>query len=180
MSELEVRKSNIPEALRGVSPRDRRIVAEFMLDRDIWGAAKRAGMKTEKLSARFLQGLKSRLAPHIQAYEEEILTSLEVTNQRIMDEVTLLAFYDPKNLFAQDHFGHLVIKDFDELGEMSRCIAGVERVINLKDQTETIKVKLYSKADALEKLMRAKGMFKEAPNAGVALQLNVNFGGDDG
>ena len=176
MNEVEERRNTIPESLVSLKPRDRRIVAEFLLARDMWGAAQRAGLKTEKLSARFIHGLKARLAPHIQAYEDEILVSLEVTNQRIMDEVTLLAFHDPKHLFTQNSLGYLTIKNFDELGEMSRCIAGVERIVNLKDQTETIKVKLYSKADALEKLMRAKGMFKESASSGVALQLNVNFG----
>ena len=176
MKEITVRQSRIPTSLALLSPRDRRICAEFLLDRDIRGAAQRAGLKVDKLTTVFLQGLKKRLSPFINAYEDEILVSLEVSNQRIMDEVALLAFHDPKNLFERNHLGHIVVKDFDELGEMSRCIAGVERIINLKDQTETLKVKLYSKDAALEKLMRARGMFKDSPGVGVALQLNLDFG----
>ena len=177
MNELVVRKSNIPESLSALKPRDRRICAEFLQDRDIWGAASRSGMKTERLTNKFLQGLKKRLAPFINAYEEEILADIGISNQRIMDELALLAFYDPKNLFTQDSFGYITIRDFDELGELSRAIAGVERVVNTKDHTETIKVKLYSKTEALEKIMRAKGMFKDSASSGVNLQLNVNFGG---
>lgn len=178
MSELEVRKSTIPISLESLKPRDRRICAEFLQDRDIWGAAQRSGLKTDKLTNKFLQGLKKRLAPFINAYEEEILADIGISNQRIMDELALLAFYDPKHLFTQDSFGNVTIKDFDDLGELSRAIAGVERVVNFKDHTETIKVKLYSKTDALEKIMRAKGMFKDAASSGVAIQLNLKFGGE--
>lgn len=83
----------------------------------------------------------------------------DVTIDRIIQELKLISFFDPKELYNND--GSMKeIKDMTE--EVRRAIAEIkveELIINAKVSKKKTSVKMYSKLDSIEKFAKHLGFY---------------------
>ncbi|HXF12235.1 MAG TPA: terminase small subunit [Terriglobales bacterium] len=151
-----------------LSPKQKRFIAEYLANGlNATKAAISAGYSkktADTQAARLLVNVK--VAEVISKKTEKIMTKLDISVERTLNEVGRLAFLDVRNLFEPD--GSL--KQIDKLDDDSAaCIAGLE-VSDIWDAGEgeqksiigTLKkVKLADKGAALDKLMRYHSLYKD-------------------
>jgi hypothetical protein len=99
---------------------------------------------------KFFRSAKGRLA--LKKYIEGIIgLNKDTLELRIIDIYMLQAFYDPSDII--DANGRLVVDDLKELGDLSKCIEGIETTYT-RTGVPIIKVKLVDRQKALEQLAR--------------------------
>jgi phage terminase small subunit len=85
----------------------------------------------------------------IKEYLDDVIEKYKDTLEyEIVKVYKILAFYDPSDII--DVKGALIVKDLEDLGELSIVIKGIEKTY--KDGYEVIKVKLADREDALKQL----------------------------
>lgn len=164
---------------RGMTVRQQRFVDEYLVDLDANAAARRAGYseKVARHSApRIMRqpGVAEAIAKAMAARSKRT----QITADRVIEEVARIAFSDLRALFRED--GSLKpISEWPD--DVARAVAAVE-VDELHEGSgkarvrvgSTRKVKLWSKVEAIDKLMRHLGLLKEQPAAEVNLNVTVN------
>jgi len=145
---------------RGLTPKQRRFVQEYLKDLNATKAATRAGYSAktaEHIGYQLLQ--KTTVQEQIQKAQEKIAAKSEKTVDDIVRELTRLAF---SNMSEYVEFGGkkgLVIKDISEMGEdAKRCVSEVS--ITKSKGGGRLAFKLYDKVKALELLGRYLGAEK--------------------
>ena len=109
---------------KGLPNRQARFVAEYLIDMNATNAAIRAGYskKTAGVQGPRLLG-NVRVAAQIAEKTGKRLARLEITADRVLQELAKLAFYDPGALLESD--GSMKqIKDIDDVTRMA--VAGLE------------------------------------------------------
>jgi phage terminase small subunit len=102
---------------------------------------------------------KAYIKQAIKDYLDEILSQYKNTLEyEIIQTYKIRAFYNTEDII--DHEGKLVVKELKELGELTRCIDGIETTINTQG-IENRKVKLANRESALEKLSTYMGLLKQ-------------------
>lgn len=144
---------------------------EFMVDLNGTQAAIRS-----KYSEKTAQEQASRLLSNvmiqnrIQELKEKRSEKVEITAERVLKEIALLAFSNIPDYFKQIGNGSvytLTLKQFEDMPEdASRAISGIEQNIT-KDGDIVYKVKLWDKSKNLEMLCRHLGIAKEQVQHGV-------------
>jgi phage terminase small subunit len=169
MTKLAAKTNDTPRWAAELSLRERRFVEEYIIDLCGRAAAVRAGLgKSIKSSTEIASRMrkKATVAAAISALMAE---RGGVTAVSVVDEIAKIArakFSD----FARIEDGRLIITDTAQLTEdQQACIAEISETVG--EHGRTIKIRLHSKLDALEKLMKALGMYKEkheisGPNGG--------------
>lgn len=151
-----------------MTPKQKRFVAEYLANGlNATRAAISAGYSKKNADtegARLLVNVK--VAAEISKKTEKVMTKLDISVERTLNEVGRLAFLDVRKLFESD--GSL--KQIDKLDDDSAaCIAGLE-VSDIWDSGEgeqksiigTLKkVKLSDKGAALDKLMRYHSLYQD-------------------
>lgn len=157
-------------------------VDEYLIDFHGEKAAVRAGYAPK--SARS-QASKMLALPKVQKYlkkkQNKIANKLEITAERVLQELGRVAFSDVRNLF-DDNGAMKPIQSMDR--KTTASLAGIEITTSQsepdKDGTivveHTYKIKQWDKNSALEKLAKHLGMFKED---GTSLNVNVTIEGRD-
>jgi len=156
---------------RPTQERQERFIDEYLIDFNASRAAIAAGY-SKKTARSQGQRLLTRadIASKIDAKKAEKLIRLEITADRVLQELAKLAFYDPADLFEDD--GSLKqIKDLD--GNTRMALAGLEvtELFEGKDepdgpQQKTVygllkKIKLADKGQNLERLGRYFKLFTD-------------------
>lgn len=139
-------------------------------DPEMRGNAKRCYMSAFNASASSAEHNGPRLLKnvHVTAFlshkREQAVASVDITEERILQELACLAFFDPARMF--DANGNLLhVPDMDE--QMRRALMGIDVVRSSMGKDEdkieftTSKVKLSTKTPNLELLMKYMGMLKE-------------------
>lgn len=174
----------------GMSEKQRRFVAEYLVDLNATQAAIRAGysVKTaESQGSRLLR--KVQVAEAVQAGQAKRLGKLEITAERVLREIACLAFSDVRKLF--DATGRL--RPIHELEDDVAAALGsieLEREKTTRKATDVeevtveecvVKVKEWDKLRALEMLAKNLGLVKEQHEhggaGGGAIPFKVSFGG---
>lgn len=110
---------------------------------------------------------------YIREFAEERQRRLIVKVDRIVEEQARIAFADIRNYFTWDA-GEIVLKDSAMLDEnASRAIERLEMTTHespMGEVTKRVKIKLHSKAAALEALAKHLGMYTERHD------VNVTYG----
>ena len=173
---------------RSLNPRQARFVAEYCVSLNATSAAIAAGYSeksAEYLGYQLLQ--KPPVRDAIAAKLGKVCGKLEISAQRVLEELAKLAFYDPGDFFETD--GSLKgIKELD--ADTRRAIAGLEvtELFEGKDvadgpQQKTVygllkKIKLTDKRAALELLGKYLKLFTDRSEisgpGGGAVQIEVN------
>jgi len=107
-----------------LTPKQQMFVKEYLVDLNGAAAARRAGYSeknSDDLAAQLLR--KTHVAAAIQAAMDKRASKVELTAERILEEVKHAAFLDPLDLFSDD--GKLLpLKQMPEAAR--RAIAGIE------------------------------------------------------
>lgn len=117
----------------------------------------------------------ARVTKLIAGAAKRATTKLDITAERVMQEVARIAFSDTRRLYRDDG----TLKAPAELDDdTAAAVAGmeVEAVTTAgkkRRTTTTSKIKLWDKGQALEKAMRHLGMF-EVDNQQRQVQLSLN------
>lgn len=137
-----------------LTPKQEMFVKEYLIDLNATAAARRAGYSSktaEQQAARLLVNVK--VATSIQKGMDKRAAKIELTSERVLEEIKHSAFLDPIELFADD--GTLLpLKQIPE--HARRAIAGIE-VLEVFDGTGESrqlvgylkKIKLVSKEGTL-------------------------------
>lgn len=152
--------------------------------RESYNASK---MKPETINNKaYILSNKGEVRARIKQLQEEAEKRNEVTIDRILKELKLISFLDPRQLF--DENGDL--KDVKDLPEdVARAIAEVkveEVVMNKMSKRVKTTVKMYSKLDAIEKIAKHLGFYqkdneqqgKSAADMFLAVMMSATGHGD--
>jgi phage terminase small subunit len=149
-----------------LAPRRAQFVAEYLIDLNATRAAERAGYSPKTAYSQGQRLLKNvEVQGAIQAAMDKRATKLEITADRVLQEIAKLAFFDPAAFFEDD--GSLKrIQDLDAHTRMA--IAGIEVVELFEGSGEQKhaygllkKVKLADKGRNLERLGRHLKLFTD-------------------
>jgi phage terminase small subunit len=152
--------------MKDLAPRQAQFVAEYLIDLNATRAAERAGYSPKTAYSqgqRMLTNVEIRKA--IQAAMDKRAHKLEITADRVLQEIAKLAFFDPAAFFEDD--GSLKrIQDLDEHTRMA--IAGIEVVELFEGSGEQKhaygllkKIKIADKGQNLERLGRHLKLFTD-------------------
>jgi phage terminase small subunit len=149
---------------KGLTPKQRRFVAEYGVDLNATQAAIRAGYAKGSANVTGCQLLANPNIAHLVAKSQsKHLEVANITAERVMQELGRLAFANLPSFYRED--GSL--KSMGELTpEQGAALAGVEtmqRNVTAGDgETETVyKVKLWDKPRSLDTLVKVLGMVTE-------------------
>jgi len=140
--------------------RQQRFVDEYLIDLNATQAAIRAGYSAKTantIGPRLLVNV--RVAAEIERRKAKASTKLEITRDRVLKELARIAFSDLRRVVDFGP-GGVTLKEGSELADDDAvAIESVGQSFN--QYGPTVKVKLYSKTDALEKLAKHLGLFNE-------------------
>lgn len=99
--------------------------------------------------------------PYTQKLLSEIATEIaekaDVTQERVIKEISAIAFFDPRKLFKSDG----TPKPLHELDDATAAAVSSIKKIKMNDDWETLEYKIADKNSALEKLMRHLGLYQQ-------------------
>ena len=135
-----------------------RFVEEYLVDLNASAAARRAGysQKTaEWIGPQLLT--KSHVQEYLQSAQRERSARTGITADRVIAEIAKVAFADPRKVMSWGP-GGVELKDSESLTDADAAI--ISEVSESSSQSGTsVKVKLHSKLDALEKLAKHVGVY---------------------
>lgn len=142
-----------------LNDKQRLFVAEYIVDFNGAAAARRAGYaeKTARITAAKLL-TKANVQESIQTAIESRLKALDVTADRVLQELARIGFSDMRDYTAWGPRG-VRLKDYSELSEdAARAVSEVSQTITLNGGS--LKFKLHDKKAALELLGKHLGLFE--------------------
>jgi len=112
-----------------------------------------------------------KVAAYIQHLRDERSKRTNIDADKVLKEYELLGFSDIRNYFDIDeNTGELILKSFDNMPpEVSRAIESIQQDRIIKESADgkqvvvhdKVKIKLWSKPQALEMIAKYLGMFKD-------------------
>ena len=164
-------------------PKQERFVQEYLIDLNATQAAIRAGYSKKTANeqgARLLANVSVRSG--IEAAMKKRERRTEITQDRVLQEVARLAFFDMRKLYAED--GTLKAPcDWDD--DTAAALAGVEVVETQKVSVEdgqiiktpefVKKAKVWDKGGALTLAMRHLGMLNDKLQVDATVKGNVSY-----
>jgi phage terminase small subunit len=138
-----------------LTPKQAMFVAEYLIDGNGTRAAIAAGFSEASAAVTAARLLKNaKIARIIAERQAQRTAKLDITAQRVLDELAKLAFYDIRDLF--DETGKL--KPITELDDLSRAaIAGID----VQGKRQITKIKLSDRGQNLERLGRYFKLFTD-------------------
>lgn len=169
-----------------LNDKQRRFVDEYLVDLNATKAAERAGYSPKTAGS---QGFDLLKKPEIQAAVSDRMQArarrTEITQDRVLQEIARIAFFDPRNLFDKDG-QPLPIASLDS--DTAAVLAGLDVVEEYLGTGEdrkfigfTKKYKIADKLKALDQCMSHLGMGKQkveltgADGAPLALTIISEF-----
>lgn len=164
-----------------------RFVLEYLIDQNGTQAAIRAGASPHSAHATASRWLKrGDIRARIEAHRESVLQPLrdryEITNDRLLRELALLAFSNPADFISVDSEGQAVIDLSDATRDQFAAISSVKSktttryVGDVEVQERATELRLVSKRDALVDLARIHGLFKEEGGVQQSVRFIVQWG----
>lgn len=176
-----------------LTPKQARFVNEYLIDLNAAQAAIRAGYSLKTAGTIAGQNLsKLDIQEAIAARQKVFQAKVDVNQERVLRELIRVGFSDLRKVATWGADG-MVLHASDGLEDDAAlaiqevaCIKRTRRYDNDDDdpiiqEAVTTKAKLYNKLDALEKLGRHLGLFKEALDVTLRgpLQIEITQYGDD-
>ena len=162
-----------------MNPRQRRFVAEYLVDLNATRAAKRAGYSAKSarsLGYRLLQN--PAVAAAVAKAQGRRAARTRVSADRVVTELAKVAFGDPRRLLSWGPDG-VVLRDSSELTEAEAAL--VSEVSETRTAAGgTRKVKLHCKLTALNALGKHLGLFGNGRQSALARALAQNGGAGNG
>ena len=139
----------------------KRFAREYMIDMNATQAAIRAGYAERTAYSQGQRLLKNvEVSAFIAKLAKKAGEKVELTAERVLQEIMAIAFFDPAQLF-NERGDPLPITEIPEAAR--RAISGIDMAIVGKDEdSETVrKIRLSPKQGSLELLCRHLGLWKE-------------------
>ena len=156
--EVEAKTQDISNGSKPLAnKRHERFAREYLKDYNATKAYKRCGYVKNSAyasSSRLLSN--DKIQQRIAFLAQKQLLSINVTKERVLEEVARIAFADPSQLYAEN--GKISqVKDMPV--NIRRAIKSIE--VEEKKRSINKKVQLHSKTKALSDLMKHLGLFEE-------------------
>ena len=145
-----------------LTPKQKRFVSEYLVDLNATAAAIRAGYSEKTARAIGAENLTNpNIAAEIQKRRGELQDKLEITQERVLEELAAIAFANGTDFVEVNAAGLLSVKPTKDVPAQKRpAIAGIEYSANLG-----VKIKLHDKVRALELLGKHLGVFDTRSNS---------------
>ncbi len=150
-------KAKMPKAKmpRAMTQKERRFVAEYLVDLNATKAAKRAGYETSRYAASRLARRADVAAAIADAIAARRLRA-QLTADRVLQEYARIAFADIRRI-ADFGSGHLKVHDGSLMEDDDA--AAIAQVTPAAGGKGGVRVKLYDKKSALDAIARHLGLF---------------------
>lgn len=139
--------------MAGLTEKQKRFVAEYLVDLNATQAARRAGYKDPNIGRQLIT--KNNVSAAIQKAVEERERRTEITQDAVVQELAAIAFARATD-YAEINGPRIEIKSTN--GMTDKQIAAIA---SMKQGMRGIELKLYDKVCALELLGKQLGMFQE-------------------
>lgn len=158
-----------------LTAKQKRFVAEYMLDLNATQAAIRAGYSQRRASEIAYQLLqKTPVQDAIAAAQEIREKRLDITADRVVAELARLAFADTTTAVRIEG-GRVVVQDTDEMDENTRlAISEISETVTTNGGT--LKVKFHDKVKALELLSRHLGILNDKLSVNAKTEVSCDEG----
>lgn len=154
-------------ATKALPPKVQRFILEYLIDFNGSAAYQRAGYKATGNSAevnarRLLRN--AQVSAEIARAQEKTLTKLDISRERVLQEIARIAFFDPRRMFAADG-RPLEVTELDD--DTAAVVAGLDVLEEYEGRGEDRilighikKWKLADKKGALDMLMKHLGEYR--------------------
>jgi len=146
-----------------ITEKQKRFVAEYLVDLNATQAAIRAGYSPKTANeqgARLLT--KVSVQEHLQKQQAKLRNKLEITQERVIEELAAIAFANGTDFVTVTSSGLLHIKPTSQVDKQKLpAIAGIKYGANLG-----VEIKLHDKVRALELLGKHLGVFDSKGGSG--------------
>lgn len=140
-----------------------RFVEEYLVDLNAAAAARRAGYTSRRSEAIGYEILtKHDVQAAISAAQRERSARTGVTADRVIQEIARIAFADPRDIMEWGPSGVMARESSELSDDQAAAVAEVHET-KTKDGGGSMRVKLHSKTDALDKLCRHLGLYDDKP-----------------
>lgn len=152
-----------------LNDKQKRFVDEYLVDLNATAAAKRAGYSEKTARS---QG--QRLLTHvdiqaaIQKRQARLRGKLEITQERVLDELAAIAFANGTDFATITHNGLVRLTPTDEVSEEKK-----KAVAAIKEGQYGTEIKLHDKVRALELLGKHLGVFDANNGSGNEQENNI-------
>lgn len=157
----------------GLTDKQRRFVAEYLLTLNATDAARKAGYKQPNVTSAKLMA-NPLIAKQIGESQRQGLEKLELSRDTLLRELSCCALRDVADLC--DERGVIITDDLRKVPErVRRCIDGIKQRITTDaagNKTVTIELKLSPKIVAIELAMKHFGMLKPIEHA---IRMSVDW-----
>ncbi len=155
----------------GLTDKQYRFCHEYMIDCDGAKAAVRAGYSTvqSNVMAHRLLNEHPKVGAYLQKLREEELKKFNLSKERVINELIKIAFSDISDFVIWDK--GKVILNFSEKISKDKTAA----ISEVKKTQSGVSIKLHSKIDALDKLCKHLGLYKDPIAEALANRLKVDL-----
>lgn len=138
-----------------LNDRQERFVDEYLVDLNATAAAKRAGYSEKSASRIAIELLnKTHVSAEIQKRQAKLRGKLEITQERVLEELAAIAFANGTDFATITHNGLVRLTPTDEVPEEKK-----KAVASIKEGQYGTEIKLHDKVRALELLGKHLGVF---------------------
>lgn len=150
-----------------LTDKQKRFVDEYLVDLNATAAARRAGYKDPNIGRQLIT--KNNVSAEIQKRQEKLRGKLEITQERVLEELAAIAFANGTDFATITHNGLVRLTPTDEVPEEKK-----KAVASIKEGQYGTEIKLHDKVRALELLGKHLGVF-DANNSPTNEQENNIF-----
>lgn len=150
-----------------LTDKQKRFVDEYLVDLNATAAARRAGYKDPNIGRQLIT--KNNVSAEIQKRQEKLRGKLEITQERVLEELAAIAFANGTDFATITHNGLVRLTPTDEVPEEKK-----KAVASIKEGQYGTEIKLHDKVRALELLGKHLGVF-DANNGPTNEQENNIF-----
>lgn len=150
-----------------LTDKQKRFVDEYLVDLNATAAARRAGYKDPNIGRQLIT--KNNVSAEIQKRQEKLRGKLEITQERVLEELAAIGFANGTDFATITHNGLVRLTPTDEVPEEKK-----KAVASIKEGQYGTEVKLHDKVRALELLGKHLGVF-DANNGPTNEQENNIF-----
>ena len=150
-----------------LTDKQKRFVDEYLVDLNATAAARRAGYRDPNIGRQLIT--KDNVSAEIQKRQEKLRGKLEITQERVLEELAAIAFANGTDFATITHNGLVRLTPTDEVPEEKK-----KAVASIKEGRYGTEVRLHDKVRALELLGKHLGVF-DANNGPTNDQENNIF-----
>lgn len=149
-----------------LTDKQKRFVDEYMVDLNATAAARRAGYKDPNIGRQLIT--KNNVSAEIQKRQAKLRGKLEITQERVLEELAAIAFANGTNFATITRNGLVRLTPTEDVSEEKK-----KAVASIKEGQYGTEIKLHDKVRALELLGKHLGVFDSGNGPGNEQENNI-------